>query len=370
MEAFLGSRVHEALEKLYKDLMYERMLSLEDLLSYYESIWDKEWGSDVIIVNQEYDQDNYRRMGRRFLCDYYNRHHPFDESRTLGLEIRIDLEMDGVQIVGYIDRLSKIDEHHLQIHDYKTGNRLLTQQEADADRQLALYALMVKEMYPAVEEVDLVWHYLAFDETIVSKRKPSQLQSLKDETLELIRRIESCHDFPPSRSALCSWCEYQSICPEFKHSCDLKNESTDYSPEEGQEMVDRYASLKLELKEIQRPYEKELESLEESIVHFSQQHGLNTVYGSRHKVKVTKKESFQLPRKNSKEQEKLIAYLHEAEVWNMMTSLDNASLQEMLTKDDDFRAQLESSLPGLITKEARFNTRLSERKDVPEEEEV
>ena len=32
VEAFMGSRVHDTLEKLYRDLQYQKMNSLEDLL--------------------------------------------------------------------------------------------------------------------------------------------------------------------------------------------------------------------------------------------------------------------------------------------------------------------------------------------------
>ena len=34
VEAFLGSRCHEALEKLYKDLKFQKILSLPELIKY------------------------------------------------------------------------------------------------------------------------------------------------------------------------------------------------------------------------------------------------------------------------------------------------------------------------------------------------
>ena len=40
IEAFLGSCVHEVLEKLYKDLMFEKKNSLEDLIDYLHVVWD------------------------------------------------------------------------------------------------------------------------------------------------------------------------------------------------------------------------------------------------------------------------------------------------------------------------------------------
>jgi len=39
VEAFMGSRVHDALEKLYKDLKLQKLNSLDDLLAYFNSQW-------------------------------------------------------------------------------------------------------------------------------------------------------------------------------------------------------------------------------------------------------------------------------------------------------------------------------------------
>ncbi len=41
IEAFLGSRFHEAMEMLYKDLKF-KVYSLQELLEFYEMRWDKE----------------------------------------------------------------------------------------------------------------------------------------------------------------------------------------------------------------------------------------------------------------------------------------------------------------------------------------
>ncbi len=40
IEAFLGSRTHETLEKLYRDLQYQKENTLDDLLSFLHDEWD------------------------------------------------------------------------------------------------------------------------------------------------------------------------------------------------------------------------------------------------------------------------------------------------------------------------------------------
>jgi putative RecB family exonuclease len=95
IETFLGSRVHETLEKLYRDKRFEKFLSLEELLTYYNKIWDEKWKDSIIIVKKEYSADNYRQMGVRYLTDYYNRHKPFEQGRVIGLETQDFLSLDG-----------------------------------------------------------------------------------------------------------------------------------------------------------------------------------------------------------------------------------------------------------------------------------
>ena len=43
IEAFMGSRVHETLEKLYLDLNKSRLDTIEELVEYYNQIWSENW---------------------------------------------------------------------------------------------------------------------------------------------------------------------------------------------------------------------------------------------------------------------------------------------------------------------------------------
>ena len=49
----------------------------------------------------------------------------------------------------------------------------------DEDRQLALYQIGVQNMWNDVCNVELVWHYVAFDKEIRSKRTEEGLDELK-----------------------------------------------------------------------------------------------------------------------------------------------------------------------------------------------
>jgi putative RecB family exonuclease len=216
IEAFLGSRVHEALNRLYRDLLLEKHPHLDELLNYYDTEWRRRWHDQVRIVKQDNSIEDYKRLGERCLKDYHDAHKPFDRGLTLGLEHRVTSSLDPVgryRIQGYIDRLVSVGSGRYEIHDFKTSGRLPVQGVLDADRQLALYQLGVQGTWPEAKEIELVWHYLAFGKELRSRRTPEALDRLKATTIALIDRIEADTEFRPIKSALCHWCAYKDICP-------------------------------------------------------------------------------------------------------------------------------------------------------------
>ncbi|MBI3359261.1 MAG: PD-(D/E)XK nuclease family protein, partial [Nitrospirae bacterium] len=214
IEAFMGSRVHFALEKLYTHLRFEKPVTLEWVLDEYQKDWDKEWHDGIVIVREEVGPSEYFKIGQRAVTDYYRRYHPFDQSKTLGLEYRVELSLDteGKYVMqGYIDRLSQPSDGVLWIHDYKAKGFLPTQPEIDEDRQLAFYQMAVSTLWPDTKEVVLIWHYLLFDREFRSRRTATDLEALRAETISLIDEIESAREFPTKQSGLCNWCEYRPI---------------------------------------------------------------------------------------------------------------------------------------------------------------
>ena len=126
VEAFLGQRFHDAMVWLYGERAF-RIVPLEELLDYYEKDWAKQWHDEVKIRKEGRTQDDYRLMGRRFIEDYYKRHHPFDDGRVLGLEKYIRFPLDDAgryKCKGIIDRLMLAPDGAFEVHDYKTGSKL------------------------------------------------------------------------------------------------------------------------------------------------------------------------------------------------------------------------------------------------------
>ena len=326
IETFLGSMVHEALEKLYRDKMHEKLLSLEEWLDFFRSNWARKWPGSVLLVRKDYTPENYLKMGERYLADYYNRHKPFERGRVLGLETKDLLPLDekGEYLFHIrMDRLVDMGGGMYEIHDYKTSSKLPQQEELDRDRQLAAYALWVKRRFKDFQKARLVWHYLAFDKEMDSWRTPEQLEEVGREILACIQEIEAAKEFPAVVSSLCDWCIYKFLCPMWKHGVELEAKSpNEYLDDPGVKLVDEYVRVKSELEDFTREAREKLEKLKEALVAFCQKEKVSVVFGTQNKITLKEQESLQFPAKNTGEREKLVEILKQSGKWDEVADLD------------------------------------------------
>ena len=337
IEAFLGSCVHETLEKLYQDLKFQKENTLEDLIGYLHMIWDENWNDSIIIVKEEYGHDNYLKMAEKYITDYYKRYYPFDQGKTIALEERIliNLDEDGnYQLQGYIDRLVEIEDGFYEIHDYKTNSRLPLKEYIQNDRQLALYMIGVKNNYPDVRDVRLIWHFLAFDKEIDSTRSDEELENLKKETISLIDEIENEEKFEANPSYLCDWCEFKPVCRQWSHLYSVMGKpENEYLSDPGVKLVDRYVELKAKKKQFNDEIDSELEKIEEALFVFAEKENIDVVFGSNKKVRIKEVEQIKFPSKNTKLRIQLENMLKNSGIWDKVDQLDTSALNKILTEE-------------------------------------
>ena len=330
VEAFLGSRVHEVLQKCYDDARRSKINPLSDLLTYYDAIWKEKWHDDIAIAREGMTADHYRDSGRKMLTNYYARHAPFSQDITIATEklVSFSLGQGRYQLRGYIDRLSRSPDGAFHINDYKTSASLPTQEMADSDRQLALYQIGINQLWSNVRAVHLVWHYLAFDCAIVSHRTPDKLSELEDNTTHLIDEIEAATDFPPKETNLCGWCEYPDLCPSRKHFYTVQALPTNkFLSEPGVVIVNRYAELKEKAKEL----DDEMALLKEALVSYCQENDVSVVRGSNQQARVKRETKIKFPGKNDQGRAELEEKLRTAGKWAEVSTLDTATLTRIVT---------------------------------------
>ncbi|MBF0595607.1 MAG: PD-(D/E)XK nuclease family protein [Candidatus Omnitrophica bacterium] len=339
IETFMGTHYHDTMEKLYGELRYQ-VMTLDKVLAYFNAEWDKEYSPAIKVTKKGRTAEDYRALARKCIEEYYKTYHPFNQSKTLGIEqrVKIDLKGDGKYLVqGFIDRLSQAPDGTYEIHDYKTNAHLPEQKKQDEDRQLALYQIGVQGMWADVKKVRLVWHFVVFNKEIVSTRTPEVLQKLKDQTVALIDKIEGTREFNPCESSLCGWCEHQGICPLFAHPCKVEElPPSKYLKDGGVKLVNTLRDLNLKKKVLNDEIcgiEAEQDLVKEALVKFSVREGVQVVQGSGYKAKVVEKTKWCFPSKSSPERETMDAILRKADLWDGLSELDTHALQEMIEEN-------------------------------------
>ena len=364
IETYLGSKVHEALEKLYRDKRFEKSTTLEELLAFYNTIWEENWKDSIIIVKKDYSADNYRKMGERMLTDYYSRHKPFDQGRIIGLETQAFLPLDDQGLYKFhirIDRLMDMGDGLYEVHDYKSGSSLPKQEELDKDRQLAMYSQWVRQNFKDFKKVRLVWHFLAFDKEMDSYRTKEELENLRKAVLAQIHEIETTEDFPANVSWLCDWCLYKSICPMWKHEVELAQKpDNEYLNDPGLKLVDAYVAIKEKSDACRKETEAELEKIREALIAFCEREGVQVVAGSENKISVKPYETIKLPSKNSEERGKLIDTLKKLGRLEEVSVFNTYALNKILDKKEWEKDEL-TQLERFWTTEKNYRLTVSKK---------
>jgi putative RecB family exonuclease len=372
VEAFLGSRVHEALEHLYKCVRNGRLLSEEETLAFYESAWETNWSEDVQIVESGLRAEHYRKIGRQCVQDYYRHYQPFNQGRILDTEKRLTIKLDAEgrhQMVGYVDRIDKAGDGVFEIHDYKTNRTLPSQAEKDKDRQLALYEIGLREYITGIKQVVLIWHFLRFDQEIRSRRSDKELKQLRATMVGQIQKIESAvkqNDFPPHESNLCNWCEYRPLCPLWKHLYAVEEKAAKPKPDDGTTLVNQLTSLDRRRKKLLEQagvLEEEMDTVKEAIIQYARKRKLERLFGADRQATISHKVEWSIPTKggDSDGYEQMIAVLRKSPLWPELMDFSAAKLKELL--DTPEGRKLRVTLRKLVQQEETWRVSLRKKQE-------
>jgi len=326
IEAFMGSVVHQALEQLYKDKQYRKRISKATLLKFYRELWERTYSSDILIV-KNISAQNYQKMGEKYLSDYYEKYKPFEEITILGLETQDTLTLpDGNKYHVRIDKFGYKDDIYY-VCDYKTNLSMKNQEEVDADRQLAMYSIWVKDKFKDAKKVILKWHMLAFNKEITSERNEEQLEKLQKEVITQIKEIETAKAFPTKVSYLCNYCVYKGICPSFKHEVTLKQKTLqEFKQDDGVKLVDAFSDVKNKVSAL----EEKKEELREELINYALQFKIDVVYGSNQKASVKEFEKIVLP----EEKTQFIQLLKDKGIYEDYSMINYSRLNSKIIKGD------------------------------------
>lgn len=219
----LGNFVHEVLEHLYKLPADER--TLDALRAIARSRWDDHgWQDRVEALPEKKGPLNvFKHEAFEAMKNLWEIENP-SEVVIDHMEKRVQVAVDGVAMLGFIDRL-QIEDGVAVISDYKTGKipdpKFPENTESNKFFQLLAYALMLEAMegIPTSRLELLYLNHKARHPLEVTPARLAVARGTIVETREAIDGSAASGDFHCNVRKLCDWCHYKSSgdCPAFRN---------------------------------------------------------------------------------------------------------------------------------------------------------
>ena len=338
---YLGNTVHHTLARLYEVVLEGKTPTLEYLLGFYTREWEKPEREQIHIDRDYMTMEDYIAGGRTMIERYYQKYHPFDQSKTIGIERRLDGYVTNTphKLAGYIDRLSRRPDGTVEICDYKTGKDL---PRGGHDplfyRQMGIYQLLVQENFPDFKSISLVQHYLKLEEIMSYVMPDEEMDQLREEirvTIAQIKRAEQHDDFPPREGSHCDFCEFVKLCPAKRHRLILADEAGEVTGGEkstaakAKELVEKYLEIYVQLKLL----EAEQNALKEDLTQAARDLKMQKLAGDSGMVTVSIKKQEKFPTRSSDPEKyaELSQLVRELELDTCLKVDDNA-LRELVVK--------------------------------------
>ena len=147
-----------------------------------------------------------------------------DPASILGVEQEFSFPVGPFTVVGFIDRVERLDEHTIRIVDYKTNQQLFSREEVEGSLQLSLYQLAARQLWPWAKHVRLSYHMLRHGLSQDTERTEAQLEAVVKYVETVGRSTEEAREFLPRLNPFCPSCDHRGQCPEFQRA--LQGEQT------------------------------------------------------------------------------------------------------------------------------------------------
>jgi len=320
-----GSTLHLCAEYFFK-VRVPPPPSLEEMLRFYEENW----------ISKGYDsaeeEAGYKSYGREILSKFWEIHSA-DFRMPVAVERIFYVDVEGIKLRGFLDRVDKLDSGGLSIVDYKTNQALFTQDDLEKNLQLTLYQLAAEQTWHLPVERLTLYHLRSNTPCSCAARDEARLEEARHLVLKVAEDITE-GKFPATENQYCP-CDFAEHCPYYRQRGMPPEETDILRGMVVDEAVERYVSLQAQIKEM----ETQLGEIKQMIIDFCQAEGLNRVYSREHAV------TYRLVEKTGFSEDEVRALLEPEGLWQQVLSLDQSRLKQLITDEavaEDIRHKLEA----------------------------
>ena len=203
-----GKAVHAVLETLLREHMEQER---EGALSEERAValWQEAWAAGELSGLAVFEE------GLAILRSFVRRQGHVDHQDVLAIEKRFELEVGPFTVLGFIDRVDRVDDETVEVIDYKTNRLLFSREEVDSSLQMSLYHLAARQLWPWAKRVRLTFDMLRHDLRMTTERDEEQLAAAVAYVETMGRMTEEAREFPARLNANCVYCDHRQDCPAY-----------------------------------------------------------------------------------------------------------------------------------------------------------
>jgi len=320
-----GQSMHKALEFFYGGKALPAP-SREELLQSLKENW-------VSVGYRDQAQEaEYFQQGKDILTRYHEEH-AREFQLPLHVEYDFQIMVDGVPVVGFVDRIDKLEDGRLAILDYKTGKKLAVDR-IETDAQLTMYQLGCESQLG--EEVGRLtfYHLPSLKPHSVGRRSEAQVGGLRRKIVDTAAAIVADRFDPKPSENSCRWCDYKAFCPIF-----TKQPAVAAAPVPDGDLaalIDRYGDILARLAESER----EAAEVKTAILAILRSKGYVRAFGARYEIQRSGVGKVEFPESNKK---KVIRLLKDGGLYEQVLAPSGPLIQKLLADsgtDADLRAAM------------------------------
>jgi len=308
-----GSVLHLCVEYFYKARVPSPP-ALEELLEFYQNNWISQG-----YQSQEQEND-YRNYGKEIISEFW-RINSKNFRIPIAVEHNFKLDVDGVKLTGYIDRIDKLESGGLSIIDYKSNKELFTKEDLQSNLQLTLYQMAADRLWSFPVEKLGLYHLRSNSLCSCDARSKEQIDDARRIVLDVAEKIEK-GVFPARENSFCP-CDFPEHCPYYKQKYISDSAQEKQRGKEKiniAETVNKYAAIHNEIKELK----VQLDELKEIITNYCYENGLNRVYGDEYAV------TYKMVEKTGFDEDEVKTLLEPEGLWSQVLSPDQSKLMKLI----------------------------------------
>ncbi len=195
-----GSVIHSILEEGGKRLIAGEEVSVDMLLSEFESRWHH------VVLDDPDRKERLRQKAKDHLANFVAMQSKMS-GKTVDVEKSFKFVVGDTQVRGKIDRVDQTPDG-IEIVDYKTGKR--DNKKLKSDLQLPVYSMACRELYGKYP-AKVTYMFLTEDEPF--SQSPEDLEKIECDITEKIEEIQNSDFTATPDTFKCGYCGYNRICP-------------------------------------------------------------------------------------------------------------------------------------------------------------